>query len=86
MNRSREPKNARCTTKTGVLVVVGAHVREPETGGHLRVQLDRPELPRPAERVGRVEVDLRAVERPLPLADEVVDPVALERLHELPLR
>src|SRR4051794_35536481 len=48
-----------------MLDVVGAHVGEPETLRHLPVQLDRPELPRAAERVGDVQVDLRPVERPL---------------------
>ena len=33
-----------------VLDVVGAHVGEPELLRHLRVELDRPHLPRPAER------------------------------------
>ena len=63
-----------------VLLIVGAHVGEPEAGGHLRVELDRAQLPRAAERVGDVKVDLRAVERAFPFADEVLDPVPVEGL------
>jgi hypothetical protein len=69
----------------GVLVVVRPHVGQPEAGRHLGVELDRAELPGAAEHVGHVQVDLRAVERPLALADEVLDPVPLERAHELAL-
>ena len=68
-----------------VLLVVRAHVGETEAGRHLRVELDRAELPRALEHVGDVEVDLRPVERALPRADEVLDLVPLERLDELAL-
>ena len=73
-----------------VLVVVGAHVGEAEPLRHLRVELDRPHLPRPAEDVGHVQVDLRPVERALALADVVRDAAPLERraerrLGEVPL-
>src|SRR5579864_5423968 len=66
-----------------VLGVVGPHIGEPETLRHLAVELDRPELPRPAEDVGDVEVDLRSVERALTRADDILDPVPLERGLEL---
>ena len=69
-----------------VLVVVGAHVREPEPRGHLRVELDRAHLPAAPEHVRHVEVDLRPVERPLPGADDVRDAVAIERREQLALR
>ena len=84
MNRSREPKNARCTTKTGCSWLSAPMYVSPKRAGICASSWIVPSLPRPAERVGRVEVDLRTVERPLPLADEVVDRVALERLDELP--
>ena len=71
---------------TGVCSTLsGAHVREPEPLRHLRVGLDRPHLPRAAERVLHVQVDLRPVERPLALADHVRDPVPLERRLQDPL-
>ena len=69
----------------GMLAVVRAHVREPEPRRHLGVELDRAELPRAVERIGDVEVDLRPVERALPLADEVLDLVPLEGLDQLAL-
>ncbi len=69
----------------GMLAVVGAHVGEPEPSRHLRIELDRPHLPRAPEHVGHVEVDLRAVERALALADEVLDPVPVEGLDQLSL-
>ena len=73
-----------------VLEVVGAHVGEAELLRHLRVELDRPHLPRAAQHVLHVEVDLGAVERALSLADVVLDPTPLERrperaLGEVPL-
>ena len=73
-----------------VLLVVGAHVGEPEAGRHLRVELDRAHLPRAAEHVGHVQVDLRAVEGAVALVDRVRDPAPLERgaqraLGEVPL-
>src|SRR5579862_2741642 len=66
----------------GVLPVVGAHVREPEALRHLVVELDRPHLPRAAERVGHVQVDLRSVEGALPGRDDVLHAVALQRQLE----
>src|SRR5918994_313133 len=62
-----------------VLGVVGSHVREPELARHLVVGLDRPHLPGAAERVAHVQVDLRSVEGALAWADDVLDPMPLER-------
>ena len=52
-----------------VLVVVGAHVGEPEPLRHLSVELDRSHLPRAPERVGHVQIDLRPVEGAVALVD-----------------
>ena len=51
MKRSSEPSSARWITYGRVLGVVGAHVAEAEALRHLGVELDRPHLPRAAERV-----------------------------------
>ena len=69
-----------------VLAVVGAHVGEPEPGGHLHVVLDRSHLPAATEHVGHVEVDLGAVERALAFPDHVAELVPLERVLEPPFR
>src|SRR5207248_2862693 len=58
---------------------------EAEPLRHLAVELDRAELPGPAERVRHVQVDLRAVERALARPDEVLDLGALERRLQLAL-
>jgi hypothetical protein len=68
-----------------VLGVVRPHEREPEPGRHLLVELDRPKLPGPSERVRHVQVDLGPVERPFTLADDVGNPVALQRRMDLGL-
>ena len=73
-----------------VVVVVGAHVGEPEARRHLGIELDRAHLPRAPEHVRHVQVDLRPVERAVALVDQVLDrtPVegVLERgLGEIPL-
>src|SRR6266536_5292337 len=73
-----------------MLHVVRPHVGEPETLRHLPVELNRPELPGAAQRVGDVQVDLRPVERALARADDILDLLALERgldlaLGEVPL-
>ena len=91
MKRSNEPNSARWMTNGAMLGVVGAHVGEAEALRHLPVELDRAELPRAAERVAHVQVDLRPVERRRRRADEELDPVPLERrlelaLGEVPLR
>ena len=65
-----------------VLGVVGAGVRELELLGHVVVELDGAQLPRAADRVGHVEVDLRAVERAVALVQLVLEPAALERALE----
>ena len=49
----------------GVLDVVRAHVGELEARRHLRIELDRPHLPRATEHVVHEEIDLRPVERAL---------------------
>ena len=54
-----------------VLGVVGADVLQVEPLRHLVVELNRRALPLPADRVGDVEVDLRAVERAVALVDRV---------------
>ena len=65
-----------------VLRVVGARVGQAEALGHVVVELDGAELPRAAERVGHVQVDLRRVERALPLGDRVLVPAGAQRLLE----
>ena len=85
MKRSNEPKKARWMTKTGCSWLSAPMYVSPKRARHLRVELDRAELPGAAEHVGHVQVDLRPVERALALADEVVDGVPLERAHELAL-
>ena len=59
-----------------VLGVVGAGVGEVEALGQVVVELDGAELPRAAERVGHVQVDLRAVERAVALVDVVLEALA----------
>ena len=79
MKRSNEPSSARWITR-GVLGVVGAQVAEAEALRHLGVELDRAHLPGAAERVGHVQVDLRAVERAVALVHHVLEPAPLERV------
>ena len=54
-----------------MLGVVGADVLQVEALGQLVVELDRGALPLPADRVGDVEVDLRAVERAVAFVERV---------------
>ena len=63
-----------------VLGVVGARVGEVEALGHHVVELDGAELPRAADRVGHVQVDLRPVEGAVALVDLVLEPAVVERL------
>ena len=53
-----------------------------EARRHHVVELDGAELPRAADRVGHVEVDLRTVERPLALPDPVLEPAPPQSLSE----
>ena len=62
-----------------VLDVVATRVAEPEPLGHLEVELDRAELPGAAERVLHMQVDLRPVEGPVALVDDVIESLPLER-------
>ena len=68
-----------------VVLVVGARVGEVEALGQVVVGLHRADLPRAAERVGHVQVDLGRVERALALGDLVVDAPLGQRLGELAL-
>ena len=86
MKRSNEPISARWINDGSVLGVVGALVAEPEALRHLEVELDRPDLPRAAERVEHVQVDLRPVERAVALVDRVLEPAPLERRRAAPPR
>jgi hypothetical protein len=65
-----------------VLGVVGPDVLQVEALGHLVVELDRGALPLAAERVGDVEVDLRAVEGAVAFVDRVRLAGAVERLAQ----
>ena len=90
MNRSNEPISARWIDVRDVLGVVGADVAAAEPLGLLAVELDGAHLPRPAERVAHVQVDLRPVERAVALVDAVLEAAAVERgaqraLGEVPL-
>ncbi len=62
-----------------VLVVVVPDVDQPEALGSGVVELDRSELPGPADRVGDVEVDLGTVERAVTRLELVGLPGRLER-------
>ena len=62
-----------------VLGVVRAGVGQLEALGEVVVELNGPELPRAAERVGHVHVDLRAVEGAVALVEVVLETLALER-------
>ena len=86
MKRSSEPSSARWMT-TGECSRLSApmYVR-PNCVRHLVVELDRPHLPASAEDVRHVEVDLRAVERPLARRDDVLQAVPLQRGFERGLR
>ena len=59
--------------------VVGADVLEVEALRVVEVALDRRQLPRPADGVAHVDVDLRAVEGGVTLLQRVLEPVAHER-------
>ena len=59
-----------------VLGVVGARVGELEALGHVVVELHGAELPRAADRVGHVQVDLRAVEGAVALVEVVLEAAA----------
>ena len=79
MNRSNEPLTARWITTGPMRRVVLADVREIEALGRHVVELDRAELPRAADGIGDVEVDLRAIERAVALLERVRLPRRLER-------
>ena len=90
MKRSNEPISARWITYGVCSALSAPDVAEPEALRHLDVELDRADLPRAAERVDHVQVDLRPVERAVALVDDVLEPAAVERrlqraLGEVPL-
>ena len=61
-----------------VLGVVRARVLQPEALWHRIVELDRSQLPRAADRVGHVQVDLRSVEGAVALVQLVREPLATQ--------
>ena len=65
-----------------MLLAILADVRQVELLRHLHVVLDRTALPRTADRILEVEVDLRAVERAIALIDDVVEAAVLEGLAQ----
>src|ERR1051326_3624660 len=69
-----------------VLGVVGADVLELEALGEVVVDLHRAELPRPADRVGHLVLELRAVERALAGVDVIADAVLLQPVLQSRLR
>ena len=69
-----------------VLGVVGAGVGEVEALREVVVELNGAELPRAAERVGHVHVDLRAVEGAVALVEVVLQALGLERAASAPPR
>src|SRR5262249_4421281 len=76
--------------RRGVLTVICRGVGEPKALGHLQVELNGPELPAAAERVGHVQVDLGTVERAVARIDRVLELPRLESplqrsLGEVPL-
>ena len=85
MKRSKLPKIARWMT-TGLCSVLSAPMYfRSKRCRHLVVELDRRALPFPPDRVGDVEVDLRAVERPVAFVQRVRLARSLERGLELRL-
>ena len=90
MNRSKRAEERPVDDVRGVLGVVGADVAAVQALRLLAVELDRPHLPRAAERVGHVQVDLRAVEGAVARVEHVLEPAPVERglqrrLGEVPL-
>ena len=66
-----------------MLLPVGADVHRAEALGHVRVQLVRPALPGPADRVGQVKFELGTIEGALARQDFIVEPGFLERGLEI---
>ena len=62
-----------------VFLSVLAHIFEVEALRQLEVELNGAALPRPADAVFKVEVDLRAVEGAVALVDLVFEPEPFER-------
>ena len=60
-------------------LAIAGDVLEIETFGQVEVELDGRQLPRPADGVLDVDVDLRAVERAAALVGDVVEPAAIKR-------
>ena len=86
MKRSKRAHQRAVDHHRPVLGVVGAGVGELEALGHGVVELDRPELPRAADRVGHVQVDLRAVERAVARVELVLEALVVERAARAPPR
>ena len=89
MKRSIDPNSARWTTY-GTCSVLSAPTYLHRSAPAAASRAAPLHLPCAAERVGHVQVDLRPVERALPLADEVFEAPAVERrlqraLGEVPL-
>ena len=62
MKRSNEPRQRAVQHEGPVLVAVRADIGRVQPLGQVRVDLEGAALPDPADRVGQVEVQLRAVE------------------------
>ena len=60
-------------------LAIAGDVLEIETFGQVEVELDGRQLPRPADGVLDVDVDLRAIERAAALVGDVVEPAAIKR-------
>ena len=71
MNRSKLPKIARWMTTGRCSALSAPMYFRSKRSGMLVVELDRRALPLPADGVGDVEVDLRAVERAVALVERV---------------
>ena len=80
MKRSMLPKMARWITTGRCSALSAPMYFRSNRSRHLVVELNRAALPLAAERVGDVEVDLRAVERAVAVVDRVRLAGALERL------
>ena len=68
-----------------MLGVVLAGIADAEPAGHLEVELDGAHLPRAADRVGHVQVDLRPVERAVARVQLEGDAGAFQRASQRPL-
>ncbi len=71
-----------CIGILGANGIVGGGIAESKSLRHRKVQLDRPQLPRPVQAVANVEINLRSVKRPVAFVDLIIHLLLLERTLE----